>query len=297
MPSKPLVSIIITTYNRSQLLVEAIESVLRQTYPHVEVLVADDGSSDNTAACVHAVDGPIRYLRLVHTGRPSVTRNRALAQARGDLIAFLDDDDLWLPHKLARQVELLASDAALGWVYGDFRFLHLDGTQSSPALKPQQRVYGNLWPALLDDCFIHPSTVMVRRSLLSQTGWFDESLAITEDYDLWLRLAYLAPAGILAEPLVLVRRHTAGISQQRVLLSYQNTITVLERAGRNRLTAAERIRLRKTLARMYAHVGLALAQSEPHSARRRFLHSLRLNPAQRRAWQALAAGLRDRWLP
>lgn len=291
MERTPLVSVIIPTYNRAALLLQAIASVLEQDYPRYELLVADDGSTDDTLQRVAVFGGRLRYLRLEHSGRPSVARNRALEAARGDLVAFLDDDDLWQPGKLTRAVDLLARDPAPGWVYGDFCLLQMDGILSSPLLEPHQKRSGAILTPLIGDCFVHTSTVLARRALLKAVGGFDESFATAEDYDLWLRLAQAAPAGFVPEPLVWVRRHAGEISHHRELQTYHNTIAALERLrARFPLTPRQRLRLRRALARFYTHVGLAHARrGEIADARRCFLRSLQLNPVQRRAWFALCA--------
>jgi glycosyltransferase involved in cell wall biosynthesis len=289
MRATPLVSVIITTYDRADFLVDAIASVLRQSYTHYELLVADDGSTDDTAARLADYGPAVRHLRLEHSGRPSVARNRALAVASGELVAFLDDDDLWGPAKLQRQFELLARDPALGFVYSDLCFLYVDGTFSPPVLKPRQKRHGAILTPLIGDCFIHTSTVMVRRAVLDRAGWFDETFATAEDYDVWLRLACAAPAGFLPEPLVMVRRHPGEISFARELETYQNTICALGRLKSHTcLNLYQRARLRCARARMYAHLGMArLDRGERATGRRHLFQSVLLNPLQRRAWLVL----------
>ncbi len=286
----PHVSVIIPTHNRADFLLHAIGSVLAQGYTDYEIIVADDGSTDETAARVAALPAPIRLLRLPHSGRPSVVRNRALAAARGELVAFLDDDDLWCPDKLARQVALLDGDATLGLVYSDVRLLFEDGTRSAPVLKPQQKRGGFILADLLADCFIHPSSVLLRRDYVEQVGGFDETLASAEDYDLWVRLAPRAKVGVVAEPLVLVRRHPAEISVQREQISYQSVIHTLERVRREEaLPLRQRLILRRALAQRYTHWGgLLLRGGERERGRALLWRGARLYPLQRRPWQLLA---------
>ncbi len=293
MASAPHVSIVVTTYNRARLVTAAIDSVLRQSFQDIEIIIVDDGSSDHTAARVAAFAEPIRYIRLEHSGRPSRVRNRGIGVARGSLIAFLDDDDVWRPDKLARQVGFLDQHSALGFVYSDLRFQYPDGTLSAPVLRPHQKETGALFDRLLSDCFIYPSTVIVRRHLLDRVGLFDEALAIGEDYDLWLRLARAADAGCIPEPMVTIRRHPSGLSQQSEYSAYHNAIFILERlAATNALSLRRHLRVRLALARLHTHVGLTLLKTdEIQQARRHFTRSLRLNPLQRRAWQALAQSL------
>lgn len=293
MSNTPRVSVIISTYNRAAFLGEAIESVLAQTYGDYELIVADDGSTDDTAERVTAFGDEVRYLQLNHSGRPSVVRNRALEIARGDLVAFLDDDDRWLPEKLQRQVTLFAEGSAPGFVYTDFRFLNA-GALSQPVLTPAQKRSGAIFDDLLRDCFIHPSTMIVRRSLLDTTGGFDETFASAEDYDLWLRLAHTAPAGFVDTCLTLVRRHPAGISYHREEETSRNVIRTLEQTRDHLpLSRRQRLRLRRALARRYTHLGRYLQESgEGPGARRQFLTALRLNPFLARAWLELAGSFR-----
>ena len=288
-PSSPRVSVVIATYNRSQLLVEAIDSVLNQTFHDFEIIVVDDGSTDDTAQRIASLTGPIRYFRLDHSGRPAVVRNHAISAAEGDVIAFLDDDDLWYSDKLHRQMELLDEFEIVGFVYTDIRFIDPHGSISEPILLPRQKEANLVFDHLLSDCFIYPSTVAVRRHFLDTVGAFDERLAVVEDYDLWLRLAHAAQAGCVPEPLALIRRTPAGISQQHEALCYHNATLALERAlAAYPLSFDQRRRGRMTLSKFHTHLGLLLLQrGELPSARRHFVQSLGLNPFQRRAWVAL----------
>lgn len=292
MPSTPRVSIIITTYNRAGLLVEAIESVLAQTYGDYELIVADDGSTDDTAQRLEAFEDRLHYLRLAHSGRPEVARNQAIARARGDFIAFLDDDDLWQEEKLARQVAALDASKA-GFTFSDGRFLYDDGTVSSPLLLPYQKQSDAVFDNLLLGCFVHPSSVMIRRTLLNQLGLFDERFFSQGDYDLWLRAAHAAGAVCVPEPLLLIRRYTAGLSAQREIPQYRDAIRMMEQLRETHaLTRRQHRRARRTLSRWNAHLGLVLLNSGLPGARRHLWQSLRYKPLQRVAWKALFASLR-----
>ena len=122
---RPLVSVIIPTYNQREYLVQAIESVLAQTYESVEVIVVDDGSTDDTAQAVATMGRAVRYIRQSNRGA-AASRNAGIAHATGQYVAFLDHDDLWMPQKLAMQVSLFGEDAKLGLVYSAIRFFDLD---------------------------------------------------------------------------------------------------------------------------------------------------------------------------
>lgn len=284
----PLVSVIIPTFNRASLLIAALGSVLNQSYDHFEIVVADDGSTDETAARVRMTAGPIRYLPLVHSGRPSVVRNSGLTQAQGELVAFLDDDDTWEPSHLGNQVTLLEEMAA-GFAYSDFQFIDNQGHLSGPALAPRQKRSGRIFNHLLQACFVHPSTLLVRRALLDRAGWFNEQLSNVEDYELCLRLAYHAPAAFGPEAGVTVRRYTRGVSQQDELQMYENINSIYKSLGRQlRLNGYQRLLLRRSRARACTHMGLLRhAKGEATVAHHCFLRSLQLNPLQCRAWREI----------
>ena len=246
----PRVSVIITTFNRSALLVEALHSVLAQSFQDYEVIVVDDGSTDDTPARIAAFAGHVRYLPLQHSGRLGHLRNAGVLAAQGDYVAFLDDDDLWHPAKLERQVSVLDGNASTGLVYTDARLLLPDGSLSEPVLLTHQKQADDLFDHLIVSCFIHPSTVLVRRSLLQQLGLFDTGLTTQEDYDCWLRATRLAGTACVPEPLVFVRRHPASHSQQSDIVNYHNAILVLQRALRTSPRTLQRqLRSRMTLAR------------------------------------------------
>jgi glycosyltransferase involved in cell wall biosynthesis len=291
MSVPPRVSVILPTYNRCDSLLEAIDSVARQSFQDYEIIVADDGSTDETAERLAALSRPVQVIHLPHSGRPAVARNRALAAANGELVAFLDDDDLWRPAKLARQVALFDNRPAMGFAYHDFQLEDAASGLSKRALSRAQKLDGSIFDALIHDCFLQPSTVMVRRSLLEACGYFDETLEIVEDYDLWLRLARFAPAGYLDEPLATVRRHSASHSQRRDLLVNRNTISVLRRARQDAsLSPHQRLRFRRALARAHTRMALSLiSRGEAAPARRQLLSALRQNPLLLRAWLTLAS--------
>jgi len=285
----PRVSVVIPTYNRANLLLEAIDSVVRQSFQDFEVVVVDDGSTDDTADRLAGLDIPLQHVRLPHNERPGLLRNHGISAARGEFIAFLDDDDLWHPDKLAQLVALLDGDETLGFVYSDIYLLYPDRSTAGPMLSPQHKQAALLFDHLLENCFIFPSSLAVRRRLFDRLGRFDESLATGEDYDLWLRLAYHSKAGYLPMPLAYIRRHPVSQSNRHASSVYQNTILVLERTMHTLpLTLRQRLRARRTLSNLYIRTGLAaLKAGDAAAARRCFVQSLRLNPLQRQIWTHL----------
>lgn len=185
----PLVSVIIPTYNRAALLVETVESVLAQTYPAIEIIVVDDGSTDGTAQVLEGYRGRVVTLSQSNQGE-TVARNAGFRAAHGQYISFLDDDDLILPTKIEKQVRLLETRPDVGIVY--CRYYHIDekGTRlSKSGLLPEGQILLQL--ALSD--FIWAGGPLIRRSCLEKVGAYDETLPwngrYAEDWDMWLRLA------------------------------------------------------------------------------------------------------------
>ena len=184
MNPQPLVSVVIPTYNRAALLREAVASVLAQIYAPLELIVVDDGSTDATAACLRSVRD-LRLVRQDHTGMPGQARNAGVRVARGEYLAFLDSDDLWLPHKLAVQVPAaLAAGAAV--THTRERWVRNGRVVSQR--RQRHRRSGDLFAESLRKCVIGPSTVLLRRDVFTESGGFRDDLEIAEDYELWLRL-------------------------------------------------------------------------------------------------------------
>jgi glycosyltransferase involved in cell wall biosynthesis len=209
----PTVSVVIATYNYGRYLAGALRSVLAQTFTDYEILVIDDGSTDDTPHVVKPFlgDPRVSYRRTDHVGQPGA-KNAGIRAAQGRFIAFLDADDLWLPNKLARQVELLQRDSALGVVHARRRLIDADSWEleyTQPAL-PR----GNVLEAVYLNNFVCFSSVVVRREVFERVGLFDERLPVAIDYDLWLRVAPLFRFDHTDEPLVMYRTGHANLSSR-----------------------------------------------------------------------------------
>ncbi len=212
MKSTPLVSAIIPTYNRAAFLREAIDSVLAQTERDFELIVVDDGSSDETRSLCGSYGDKLRYFFQSPRG-VSAARNSGLRQARGRWVAFLDSDDLWAPNKLARQVEWMAAHPEILLCYTDEIWIRRGRRVNQK--KIHHKAGGWIYPLCLPLCLISPSSVLMRRELFEQAGVFDEALPICEDYDLWLRLTARFEAGFIAAPLITKRGgHQDQLSQR-----------------------------------------------------------------------------------
>ncbi|MCF7797586.1 MAG: glycosyltransferase [Lentisphaeria bacterium] len=194
------VTVVIPTFNRQHILGRAIQSVLKQTLPPQEIIVVDDGSTDETASVLETFSENITILNLSENYGVSHARNRGIERAKSAWIALLDSDDYWDETKLARQAdyhlrnpELRISQCEEIW----FR----NGRRVNPR-KKHRKQGGWIFPACLPLCIVSPSAVIFQKSLWSEMGGFDEALPVCEDYDLWLRIARKYPIGFLDEPLI-----------------------------------------------------------------------------------------------
>ncbi|MFQ5667632.1 MAG: glycosyltransferase family 2 protein [Candidatus Binatia bacterium] len=197
------VSVVIPTFNRQALVGEAVASVCAQQGAACEIIVVDDGSTDDTAAVLQrAFATCIRLLRTANRG-VAAARNLGVRASAGDLIAFLDSDDLWLPGKLAAQLDFFAHHPEAEICQTEeIWFRH--GVRVNPRRR-HCKPSGDVFAASLKLCLVSPSAVMLRRGLFERVGGFDEGLPACEDYDLWLRIARDTPVWLVNRPLVIKR--------------------------------------------------------------------------------------------
>jgi GT2 family glycosyltransferase len=231
------VSVIIPTFNRFPFLCRAVDSVLNQTHGDIEIIVIDDGSTDDTPTLFPQQFPSIQYVKVEHSGLPAVARNAGIQLAKGELIAFLDSDDQWLPGKLSQQVSVFDKHPTVGLVCSNAFVVHQhEEKPSQPYLQNDQGHSGLVLPALFEDNFIITSTAMVRRSTLEQVGLFceDRALQAVEDYDLWMRVATQSEIVYLGALLAVYRdipsvsiRGTISMAQH-----WESRLTVLHRLRR-----------------------------------------------------------------
>jgi glycosyltransferase involved in cell wall biosynthesis len=216
----PLVSVIIPTYNRGWIVQEAIGSVLEQDFADYELIVVDDGSADDTAAILTVYGSTITVLNQPNRG-VSAARNRGIAAASGQLIAFLDSDDLWLPRKLSTQVEFFKNHPDTVISQTQERWIR-NGVRVNPRQR-HHKFSGMIFEHSLALCLVSPSAVMLKKSLFDEVGVFDEQLPACEDYDLWLRISCRYPVHLIDAPLVIKRgghadqlSRAAGLDKYRI---------------------------------------------------------------------------------
>jgi len=197
---KPSVSVIIPTYNRGWTLRAAVDSVLAQTYRDFEVIVVDDGSTDDTAEILQSYGSDIRVLRQANAG-VSAARNAGIRAAKGAFIAFLDSDDCWLPDKLGVQTGFFTSHPEAVICQTEEIWIR-NGKRVNPK-KVHTKPSGRIFKASLALCLVSPSAVMLRKALFDEIGGFDVTLPACEDYDLWLRVSARYPVHLVEPPLII----------------------------------------------------------------------------------------------
>jgi len=239
MDNNSLVSIIIPTYNRWPVVQAAVNSCLNQTHKNLEVIVVDDGSTDQTIHELKAVaDDRLRLIERPHTGIIGKIRNIGLRESKGDWLAFLDSDDLWDPTKLTKQLDaLLTVKRELAWCYTNFLIITDAGTPGEKK-QPVKSVVksGDLFEELLSyrARATLPSLIM-SRAVQENVGWLDESV-YHDDYNFLLRLAYYAPAIAVDEPLLIINKSSSrpwtardSLYHHQQMLSVNKLVTPLAR--------------------------------------------------------------------
>ena len=236
------VSVIVPAYNCAARIVHALDSIAAQSYPResIEIIVIDDGSTDDTAARVDAFAArsptETRYVVQQNAG-PAAARNHGLSLARGDVIAFLDADDWWLPTKLELQVPLL--NGAVGLVYCDSAFVDGRGRPIQNYVRRIRMQRGNILLPLFCDFFLLTSSVVLTSATVAAVGAFDESLAVGEDYEFFLRVARRFHADCVAQKLLVRCVRPDSLSRRDYALDARVDLETLTRFLRDNPSFAE----------------------------------------------------------
>jgi len=205
-------SIVIPVYNARKFIVQAIQSALDQTLQDHEVIVVNDGSTDDSDKEILKFRGRVVYIKQENKG-VSAARNVGIQRAKGEYIAFLDQDDVFMPNKLEKLASFLDRHPDHGMVYSQISRIDGEGKLLPPKKIPTHS--GDIFPQLFMKCYIAPSMVMCRRQALLDIDLFQERFSSEgEDYDLFLRLAKRAPIGVVQEELVMYRVHMGNVSKK-----------------------------------------------------------------------------------
>ena len=300
MTGWPRVSVVTPTYNCAAFLPETLQTVLDQTVQDVEIIVVDDGSTDDTRDRLRPFGRRVRYVALEHSGIPAKARNIALRAARGAYVAFLDADDLWEPGKLERQVALLEREPAAGLCVTD----HVEFGVPGDGRSAFDRVRGRLaaftrravdarayvleGPSVLADHLergplpLWTSAIVVRRSCFATVGVFNEEMPLDDDTQMWLRLLKHYPVALVDEPLARRRLRPSSISASAAELeSHRYSLRTLDTLDRwIPLSPRERAAARAMAARIRGAAGYqAFAMGDHRQARQFLRQSLAARPS------------------
>jgi len=286
MKEHPLVSVITATYDMAQYVVEAVDSILGQTYPHIEAVVIDDGSKDNTQKVLaqYANNPRVKIIHQENAGQ-TAAKNRGLAECTGSYVGFCDSDNAWLPDKIATQLPVLTNDKALGVVYGDVQFIDDKGADiPTPQVK---RHSGKITGRLLVDNFVPFNTCLVPRDILTEFGGFDESLSMAIDYDLWLRISTRYEFRYV--PQVLARyRIWGGQMSHRTGERLDNAMRMMEKFLQEHGDSVTTAEARRAWAYTFTTRGHWLAKEGRRSeAMFDYQAAIQNNPIDVRAWKSL----------
>lgn len=234
---QPLVSAIIPTFNRGWIVAEAVQSILAQDYEPLEIIVVDDGSTDNTIEILEPFMDKITLLKEENRG-VSAARNLGIKKSKGEFVAFLDSDDLWLPKKISCQVDFFNANPEAVICQTQEIWIR-NGKRVNPK-KKHKKLSGMIFEPSLHLCLVSPSAVMMTRSFFDITGYFDETLPACEDYDLWLRTAVSHPVFLIDKPYIIKKGgHGDQLSARHSLDKYR--IRAIEKLLKgNELTTKQR---------------------------------------------------------
>ena len=286
---EPKVTVIIPSYNYGHFLGEAIQSVLDQSLQEWELIVVDDGSTDNTREVVAAFVAPrIHYIHQQNRGNPAA-RNAALRLAKGEYVAFLDADDVWFPEKLKRQVAQLDSlPPTVGLVYSDvYLFNNEDGTIIRRFMQGRRPPQGRILRELLDTegWFISDTGSLIRREVFQRVGLYDESLWWYEDWEMWVRIAATYEVAAMDEPVARCRRHSANLSKAPEGMYRHGQTARRKVMASYPLSRQERRALQHNIAHHEYLYGIdQLRLGERGEAWQAFRRSLRLRPGERKTY-------------
>ncbi|CAG1012659.1 UDP-Glc:alpha-D-GlcNAc-diphosphoundecaprenol beta-1,3-glucosyltransferase WfgD [Anaerolineales bacterium] len=278
------VSVIIPVFNAAAWIRQTIDSILAQTIRVLEILVVDDGSTDNTADIVREYGSPVVYINQQHQG-VSAARNRGIRTAKASLIAFIDGDDYWHQRKLEAQIGLMGQKD-LQWVSCEIQPFDSDtGAFVDGLTSPVQN--GDVLEALFLNNFIGSATPLVRRDVFDQVGLFNEAheARIGEDWDMWLRIASIYPLGVVHERLAFLRLHgSSAMSSTSMNEKVKCLVGVVERAVER--DSARLAPLKgKALAGIYYNAGVqSFKQGQYRQAYDYFLLGLKYRPLKIESW-------------
>lgn len=283
----PTVSVVVAAYNMGHYVETAVRSVLEQSVPDLEVIVVDDGSTDNTASVVESfVDDPrVHLIRQENAGQPRA-KNAGLRAARGRFIAFCDADDLWVKDKLEKQLPAFDSDVRIGVVYSQVATIDPDGKRTGDITGDGPS--GDVVDELFIKNFVPFGSAIIRKEVLDTLGLFDEDLAMGIDWDLWLRVAVHWEFLFVREPLYLYRVWPGQMSRNW-RGRYEHAFRIMKKFIKDNPDLLSRRVIRRAYADSHVEHGIccALLGGAKHEAALNYLSAILTDPGFLRAWQEL----------
>ncbi|MFH1230501.1 MAG: glycosyltransferase family A protein, partial [Planctomycetota bacterium] len=290
MDKIPLISIIIPAYNRGHLLKRTIESVLTQTFHDFELIIVDDGSTDDTKEVVGNLqkrDSRIKYIWQKNSGAPARPKNTGIKNSKGEFIAFLDDDDEWLSQKLEKQIQLFRNSQKrnLGFIGCNAFIVNGKNNKTQEYITPR---YKNIFRKLLESDFIwSSSSIIIKRKVFDDIGLFDERLKMADDWDMWIRIARKYDFDFVPEPLLKYFWHEENFTK---------TLGGLKRVQEHEYILGKHENLYKKYPKTYS-VGLRkvgtlyLLNGDSKTARAYFIKAIKAAPLYARPYLNLVISL------
>ena len=272
----PRVSVVVAAFNAEHTLAETLASVAAQTFRDFELIAVDDGSSDATAQVLEDAATRWSWLRWERQENSGVAgaRMRGIELARGEWIAFLDADDLWLPHKLAAQLAMVDRDPELSLVYSDVRYFSRHGEAKQTMFEQRAHATGDVLRDLFMNNFVLTSATLVKKSVLLDAGGFDPAHHVNEDVDLWLRVAEHHKFGCVEEVLVRYRRATGTLTRTYPYACLQRDLEIIDYWVQRRpdLFPADSRQVRRGRALTLARIGAQHLSDRQFAEARRAYH-------------------------
>ena len=288
MKINPLVSVVIASYNMGHYLPESVRSVLTQTYQNIEVIIIDDGSTDDTEQQLKPLmtDSRLRYIKQENQGQPKA-KNNGIKAVKGEYVAFCDGDDLWAPNKLELQLPLFEGDSGIGVVYSEVSYIDEKGNALDKE-QPYQRYSGKVTNELILKNFIPFGTAVVKKECFDELGLFDENLPMGIDWDLWLRFSVHFKIQYLADK-TYIYRIWPGQMSSNYRGRYKNAFLIMNKFVNNNPNAIDKKIINKAWADTYTNKALAIASGEGLSIEpiKNLIEALSYDPTFFRAWKGL----------
>ncbi len=247
------VSVIVPAYNKAELTVKTVESILSQDYQNIEIIVVNDGSTDDTEKKLQVFRDRIKYHKKDNGGACSA-RNFGISVAEGEYIALIDCDDVYYPNKISKSVQLLDSHPEFGFMHTAAKLIDDSDNIVGYHSYPNSQVKGQISHRLVLDNFINNPTVVIRKECFDKVGLFDESIFMPADWDMWIRLSEEFKAGYIDEPLS-AYRITSNYTITHLELNLKEELYVLNKAFERGKIKSTKNLLKKSYAQMYYRMG------------------------------------------